>query len=361
MKKKAGLTSNRKLDHIRICLEKNVESSYTGFEDIQFIHNALPEVDLDAIKMESEFLGHKFSAPIMVASMTGGHPETTRINRNIALAIQNLGLGMGVGSQRAAIEDSSQKESFTVVREHAPDAFIYANVGMPQVREFGAEFVEKAVGMIDADAVAIHLNFLQEAIQPEGDVESSGCISTIEKVVGILDVPVIVKETGSGISRETAMILQEIGVSAIDVGGKGGTSWAGVEVFRSPENSIQKELGVQFWDWGIPTALTVIESSEFLPTIATGGIRTGIDVAKSIAIGADMAGVALPVLKAAATDHKAVERVLNTFILGLKTVMFLTGCRELIQLRNVSLLVSGMLKDFLEERGVDIKKFVRGR
>ena len=228
-------TSNRKLEHLRICLKEDVESNYTGFEDVSFIHHALPEVDFDEVNVGVEFLGKKLSAPFLIASMTGGHPETKEINKKLALAVQELGIGMGVGSQRAAIEDEKVADSFSVVREFAPEAFIYANVGISQVLKYGVEFVEKAIEMIDADAVAIHLNFLQEAIQPEGDRNAKNCLNVLKEVCESIKVPVIVKETGAGISRDIAIKLKLIGVDAIDVGGKGGTSWSGVEVYRAKE------------------------------------------------------------------------------------------------------------------------------
>ena len=289
-------TSNRKLEHLRICLKEDVESNYTGFEDVSFIHHALPEVDFDEINVKVEFLGKKLSAPFLIASMTGGHPETKEINKKLAIAVQELGIGMGVGSQRAAIEDEKVADSFSVVREFAPEAFIYANVGISQVLKYGVEFVEKAIEMIDADAVAIHLNFLQEAIQPEGDRNAKNCLNVLKEVCESIKVPVIVKETGAGISRDIAIKLKLIGVDAIDVGGKGGTSWSGVEVYRA-KDKVTKEVGMDFWDWGIPTAFCIAECYDVLPVIATGGLRSGLDLAKALALGAKVGSSALPFFK----------------------------------------------------------------
>jgi len=350
-------TSSRKLDHIKICLEEEVESSYTGFGDILFVHNALPGIDFKEIDTGVNVFGKKLSAPFLIASMTGGHPETKEINRNLAIAVEELGLGMGVGSQRAAIEDEGLAESFTIVRENAPNAFIYANIGVVQARN--VEYVERAVEMIDADAVAIHLNFLQEAIQPEGDVDARGCIETISEICS-LKVPVIVKETGAGISRSVALKLKEAGVKAIDVGGKGGTSWSGVEVYRA-RDVIAKNVGIDFWDWGIPTAFSVIECSDILPAIATGGIRSGLDVAKSLAIGAFAASAALPFLKPATKSAEDVKLELRYFIHGLKVAMFLTGCSTVGELKSAELFVSGKLREWLEIKGVDVQKFCQGR
>ncbi len=353
-------TSNRKLDHIRICLEEEVESSYTGFEEVLLIHNALPEVNFDDINLEVDFLGKRLSAPFLIASMTGGHPETTTINRNLAIAVEELGLGMGVGSQRAAIEDDRLVESFTVVRDAAPNAFIYANVGVPQVLKHGVEFVEKAVEMIDADAVAIHLNFLQEAIQPEGDTNAEGCLEAIREVCSEIKVPVIVKETGAGISRELCEKLRNAGVKAVDVGGKGGTSWSGVEVYRT-KDAITRDVGIDFWDWGIPTAFCVAECHDILPIIATGGIRSGLDVAKALALGAAVGSAALPLLQPAVESAEEVKNVLKYFLKGLKVAMFLTGCRKVDELKRIPIFIHGNFREWLELRGFNVKDFCRRR
>ncbi len=353
-------TSKRKIDHIRICLTEKVESSYTGLEDVMLIHKSLPEIDFDEINTSVEFLGKKLSFPFLIASMTGGHPDTKEINKNLAIAVEETGIGMGVGSQRAAIEDESLADSFTVVREYAPKAFVYANVGLPQVLEYGVEFVEKAVEMIDADAVAIHMNFLQEAIQPEGNLNAKGCLKAIEEVCKELRVPVIAKETGAGMSRDVAVMLRDAGVKALDVGGKGGTSWSGVEVYRA-KDEVTREVGRDFWDWGIPTAFSVVDCYRVLPVIATGGIRSGIDIAKSVALGAEIASAALPFLKAAVKSSEDVKREIEYFSKGFKIAMFLTGCSEVKDLRSVELFITGKLKDWLEFRGIDVKVFCRVR
>jgi len=353
-------TSDRKLEHIRICLEEEVESEYTGFEDVMLIHKALPEIDFSEIDTEVEFFGKKLSAPLLIASMTGGHPETKEINKNLAMAVEEMGIGMGVGSQRAAIEDESVADSFTVVREYAPKAFIYANVGLPQVLKHGVEFVEKAVEMIDADAVAIHLNFLQEVIQPEGDLNAKGGLKAIEEVCSSIKVPVIVKETGAGISRDVAIKLKLAGVDAIDVGGKGGTSWSGVEVYRA--NGIARDVGLDFWDWGIPTAFCVAECYDILPVIATGGLRSGLDLAKALALGAKLGSAALPFLKAVVEGGvEGLKNMIEYYVRGLKTAMFLTGCKSVYELRAITIFITGKFKDWLELRGYDVAKFCRSR
>ncbi len=352
-------TSDRKIDHIRICLEEEVESEYTGFEEVMFIHKAIPDLDFDEIDTSIKFLGKKLAAPLLIASMTGGHPETKEINKNLAIAVEEMGIGMGVGSQRAGIEKEELADSFVVVREYAPKAFVYANVGLPQVLKHGVEFVERAVEMIDADAVAIHLNYLQESIQPEGDLVSRGGYEAIEEVCESLKVPVIVKETGAGISRDVALKLKLAGVSAIDVGGKGGTSWSGVEAYRA--KGVLRDVGVDFWDWGIPTAFSVVECHDVLPTIATGGIRSGLDLAKAIALGAVIGSSALPFLRTVVEEGvEGVRELVEYYIRGLKTAMFLTGCRKVEDLWEIPIFVYGMFKDWLELRGYDVVSFCRG-
>ena len=240
-------TSRRKIEHLKICVASSVESRKVsaGFEDVTLIHRALPELDMNKLDLSVELLGKRLQAPFLIASITGGHPDTIPVNAALAAAAEELGVGIGVGSQRAAIDDHLQEESFRVVRDKAPNAFVYGNIGAAQIREYGIEGIEKLVEMIDADALAIHLNFLQEAIQPEGDKDATGCLDTIKEICSDLRTPVIVKETGAGISREDALLLQKAGVSAIDVGGVGGTSWAGVEVYRARESgdSTSEHLG----------------------------------------------------------------------------------------------------------------------
>ncbi len=358
--KKLNLTSNRKLDHIRICLEEEVESEYSGFSDISFINDSIPEMDFHDIKTETEFLGKKLSFPFLIASMTGGHPETKEINKNLAIAVEESGIGMGVGSQRAGLEDGDVVDTFTVVRDFAPKAFVYANIGLPQIIEHGVEYAEKAVEMIDADAIAIHLNFMQEVVQPEGDVNSSGGYQAIRDVVDGLKVPVIVKETGGGISERVAKKLRDCDVSAIDVGGAGGTSWTGVEYYRARDD-ITKNIGVDFWDWGIPTAFSIVECRNTLPIIATGGIRSGLDVAKALAIGAEIGSSALPFLHPATVSSDEVLRTIRYFEKGLKVAMFLTASRKIKDLRNKRIIVYGKFKDYLESKGISLPEFCRKR
>ncbi len=353
-------TSDRKLDHIRICLQNQVESGHTGFEDVMLIHRSLPELNYDEVDMEVKFLGKRLKAPFLIASMTGGHREAYEINKNLAIAVENYGIGMGVGSQRAAIEDESVIDTFSVVREYAPNAFIYANVGLPQIIEKGVEFAEKAVEMIEADAIAIHLNFLQEIVQPEGDREATGGFTAIREVASELHVPVIIKETGAGISREVAFTMREAGAKALDIGGKGGTSWSGVEYYRI-EDEVEREIAKCFWDWGIPTAFSIVDCHDVLPVIATGGIRNGIDAAKAIALGARIASAALPFLKPAKEGYEEVKKKIRFFLEGLKKVLFLTGCKHVYDLHKIHIFVNGPLRDWIEFREFDFYEFTRRR
>ncbi|NQE45744.1 Isopentenyl-diphosphate delta-isomerase [ANME-1 cluster archaeon GoMg2] len=352
-------TSRRKIEQLQICVEKKVEVADNGFADVKLVHVALPEIDKEEIDLQTEFLGSSLNYPIMIASMTGGHPETKRINEVLAEAAESLGVGIGVGSQRAALEDTEQEDSFRVVRDVAPNSFIYANIGAPQLSEYGIEGVERVIAMIDADAVAIHLNFLQEAIQPEGNVDARGCLASIKEVCAALKKPVIVKETGAGVSYAVAEQLHEAGVSAIDVGGLGGTSLAAAEIYRakSEGNDLGAHLGHLFgWDWGISTVESIVECSAYpIPVIATGGIRTGIDVAKSMALGSDICSAALPFLIPAMNSGRvnADKVVAKMKEMGeeLKVAMFLTGCKTPVELKEAEVVVTGDTREIMEQRG----------
>jgi isopentenyl-diphosphate delta-isomerase len=348
------MISDRKLEHLLLCLHCDVEykNKKTGFEDIEFIHKALPEINKDEIDISTEFFGKKLDAPIIISAITGGHPASLSVNRKLAKATNKLNIGMGVGSQRAAVENPDLISTYTVVRENAPNAFIIGNIGAPQI-----EYAQKAADMIDADALAIHLNPLQESIQPEGDINARGQLESIKKIVDEVEIPIIVKETGAGISREVALTLESLGVDAIDVAGSGGTSWAAVETYRANK----KYLGNLYRDWGIPTAVSTIEVCESvnIPVISSGGIRSGLDAAKAIALGADAVGIALPFLKAACKGYKAVIAKLEEFQEALKVAMFLVGASDLKQLRNTDLVITKETREWLNQRSFNTKKYAR--
>jgi isopentenyl-diphosphate Delta-isomerase len=358
-------TSKRKADHIRICLSKEAQAkaATAGFEDVTFVHKALPEANKKDIDLSTEVLGHAFNAPLIVGAMTGGTAEAEKINSAIAQAVEKLGLGMGVGSQRVAIDNPKAAGSFAIARKKAPNAFLIANVGGIQlVHGYGLVQIKKAVEMIDADAVAIHLNALQEALQPEGQTNFQGVLAKIAEVAGKLDVPVIVKETGAGISSEDAKKLADAGVKAIEIGGLGGTSFAAVEYFRTDKAAnAQRRLGEAFWDWGIPTAASLAEvtAAVKIPVIASGGIRSGIDVAKALAMGASLAGVSQPILETAMQGPKETESLLSYYIEELRNVMFLVGTGNVTKLMSSPIVVTGKTGKWLRIRGFDVPSYAQ--
>ena len=347
------MISNRKLEHLLLC--KNCEVEYrkkTGFGEIELIHKALPEVNKEDIDISIEFLGKKLDSPFIISAITGGHPAALTINKELAKAANKLNIGMGVGSQRAAVKNPELTSTYTIVREEAPSAFLIGNIGCQQM-----ELAEKSVKMINADALAVHLNPLQEAIQPDGDVSARGHIKAIEEITKILKIPVIAKETGAGIRAEDAIKLEKAGVSAIDVAGAGGTSWAAVETYRAKDRS----MGDIFWDWGIPTAASTVEvcQSVNIPVISSGGIRSGLDAAKALALGASAVGIALPLLKEAYTGYQAVINKLNKFNEELRVAMFLVGASNIAELRKSDLIIKGDTKEWLNERGFETKNYAR--
>jgi isopentenyl-diphosphate delta-isomerase len=334
-------TQNRKTEHLHIACSENVQfrEKTTGLEKIGFKgmdleYKTLPEINKKEIDLKTSFLGKKFSAPIMVEAITGGCEEARQINRDIAAACEELGLGMGLGSMRAMIENPAMKETY-FVRDVAPSIFVAGNIGAAQLLNYPIEKIEKALCAIQADALAIHLNAAQEALQKEGDTNFKGVISAIEKISAKLSKPVFVKEVGHGIGFSVAKKLAKTKIMAIDVAGAGGTSWTGIDSLRG-----NKEIGETFWDYGIATAESIVECRRAFKKkiIASGGIRTGLDAAKAIALGADLCGIALPVLKAQQAEGKqGVKKYLEKIIEELKIAMFLSGVKNLKQLKKVKI------------------------
>jgi isopentenyl-diphosphate delta-isomerase len=340
----APQTAKRKDDHIEINLNQAVQALEvtTGFEQVRFVHQALPDINLADVSTRTTFLGMPLAAPILVSAMTGGTPRGWEITRRLAVAAQAHGLPLGVGSQRAAVEDPERARFFRV-RDVAPDIFLLGNLGAVQLNlGYGVDECRRVVEMIDANALVLHLNPLQEALQAEGDTGFGGLIHRIEEVCRWLEVPVVVKEIGCGISGEVARRLSEAGVAAIDVGGAGGTSWSAVEHFRATD-PVLRQMGATFAGWGIPTAASlcmVREAVPDIPVIASGGLRNGLDAAKALAYGATLTGFAGPFLRAADAGEDVLDTVVTATIEEVRLAMFCTGVSHVDELAGVPLLDS---------------------
>lgn len=332
----------RKQDHIRVCLEDESQfaSLSAGFEAFYFEHQALPELALAEVDLRTEFLGKRLAAPLIVSSMTGGPALGEAINRHLAQGVEAAGLGLGVGSQRIALEHPETAASFEV-RRYAPSALVFANLGAVQLNYgYGEAEARRAVQMIGADGLYLHLNPLQEAVQEGGDTDFRGLLDKIGALAAALPFPVLVKEVGAGLAPATLLALTERGVAAVDVAGAGGTSWAQVEGLRaaSPEG---RGLGETFRDWGMPTAVLVAEGRRLAPAariIASGGIRSGLDAAKALALGADLVSIAKPVLAAALESGEAVHRILERWKRELAIAFFCVGARDLAEFRAKAVL-----------------------
>ncbi len=338
-------TESRKAEHIRINLDQNVQFPRltTGLENFRFIHQALPELDLGDIDTQVRVLGKTLQSPILISSMTGGTEIARRINRNLAEVAQQHGIAMGLGSQRAAIEDNELAYTY-YVRDLAPDILLFANVGAVQLNYgYGPEQCQRAVDMIESDALILHFNVLQEAVQPEGDTNFSGLLSQVEKVCRQVTVPVIAKEVGWGFSESNVRDLANAGVSAIDVAGSGGTSWSEVEYHRAP-TEFHANVAASFADWGIPTADAIQyakRGAPNLPIIASGGLKDGIDIAKCLALGATLGGLAGSFLKAADQSVEAADEFTRLLIAQLKIAMLCSGSRTIQDLQQTTLLNVG--------------------
>ena len=363
----------RKIEHVSVALGQDVSAPQrASWNDIQFVHQALPEVDLDEIDTSVTFLGHRLRYPIVMSSLTGGHPDVTSINRNLARAAERYGLMLGVGSQRAAIVNPEVASTYAVTREYAPNAFLFANIGAPQLIEqsrhpaFTLEQAQQAIDMIGANALAVHMNSLQEAAQPEGDRRAVGEAEALRHLTSQLRVPVIAKETGAGVCREQALLLRSCGVAAIDIGGAGGSSMSAMEAARSQSRGDERTLsiGLLYRDWGIATPISLVEAAVAqLPLISTGGVRSGLDVARALALGATLVGMGFPFLKAASESYESVCELLETIIAQLKVAMQLSGAASIAQLREVDIVLTGETRNWLTLRGFedDLKAMAQRR
>jgi isopentenyl-diphosphate delta-isomerase len=349
----------RKADHLRLSASGDVDALVgPGWDEVQLVHEALPEVDYADVDLSVVFLGKRLRAPLLIAGMTGGHRTAYEVNATLARAAERHGLAMGVGSQRAALKRADLAYTYTVVREQAPTAFLIGNIGAPQLiaqdstPSLDEDDVAAAIAMIRADALAVHLNFLQESVQPEGERNARGCAAAIKGVVGRVQVPVVAKETGAGLSRATALKLKDLGVKALDVGGVGGTSFAAVEGLRAEAQGAigSQRMGDVFRDWGIPTSVSVIGAEGGgLPVVATGGMRTGLQAAKALALGATLVGVARPLLQAALEGDAAVDGWITQFLEELQTALFLTGSADLATLRTRPRVITGSTRAWIEQ------------
>lgn len=328
----AAETERRKEEHLRIPLEKDVRSIPSPWTPLRLRHHALPEVDKADVRLATTFLGRKLGAPLQITGMTGGARKAKEVNDRLAAAAAEHGLAMGVGSQRAAVENPQLADTYSVILDHEVP-LRFANLGLPQILLWGDEAAAKAeiaVEMVDAHALYIHLNFLQEAVQPEGDTGAKGGLAAIARLAKDLKVPVLAKETGAGMTGLTAHRLQKAGVKAIDVGGLGGTSFSAVEHYRAldQKDATKARLGKTFWDWGIPTPQAVREAREAcpdLPLVATGGLESGLDALKALCLGADLAGFAGHLFRATANGPRGASAEVALLLEELKTGLFLLG------------------------------------
>ncbi len=333
---------DRKADHIRINLEESVSFPRltTGLENYRFLHNALPEIDFNEVDASVMLFGKKLSAPLLISSMTGGTELAMRINRNLAIAAQQNNIALGIGSQRAGLKNPDVAYTYHV-RDVAPDILLFGNLGVVQFNYgYGVDECQRAVDMIQADALILHFNVLQEAVQPEGDTNFAGLLAKIEAVCKALPVPVIAKEVGWGFSEANARDLANAGIAAIDVAGSGGTSWSEVEYYRAP-TSYHANIAAAFADWGIPTAEAIqyaVAGAPALPVIASGGLRDGIDVAKSIALGAIMGGMAGPFLKAADRSVEDADQFARELIAQIRISMLCSGASNIAELQRTPLI-----------------------
>ncbi len=346
-----NLTMHRKKDHLELFRSEPVDARWATslLECVHLVPCSLPECALNDIDLSTTYAGRSFRAPLFICGITGGTAEAAAINRALAAVAEEFGIGFGLGSQRAMIDNDSLTETYAV-REAAPTAFIAGNIGGVQAARHPSDTIRRLVERIGADALCVHLNPAQELLQPEGDRSFHGVLAAIERLVRDLPVPVIVKETGAGISRETAIRLRNAGVCHLDVSGVGGTSWTGVEILRTRRDRDPQALA--FWDWGIPTAAAICETADLgMELIASGGIRTGLDAARALALGATLAGFASPVLRAYyAGGIEEARRYVASVIEGLRAAVLLTGSRTVGDLARAPRVIKSPLREWVSQR-----------
>ncbi len=348
--------AKRKADHIAVAASGQADFRHTRtlLEDVRLVHQALPERHVDEVDLAVTLAGRRLAAPVVVAGMTGGTDEARTINRDLARAADLLGLAFGLGSQRAMAVHPELTDTFSV-RDVAPNVFLMGNLGVVQAREMGIVAVRELLARVDANALCVHLNPAQELVQDGGDRDFRGGVDTIRRLVGELGLPVIVKETGCGLSLDAARVLHAAGVRTVDVSGAGGTSWVAVEARRAPEGSRQRRLGEELWDWGIPTAVSVSACARLgLEVIATGGMRSGYDVARALVLGATAGGLAAPSLRAhQAGGYEGVRSFLEDVITSVRSVTLLAGAASAHALRHVPRVITGELREWMDDLGLN--------
>ncbi len=344
--------SQRKKDHLALCAGPNVgfRQKSTLLEHVEFVHAAFPEMHADEVDSRIDLLGKTLAAPVIVAAMTGGTEVAAEINQDLARAADELGLGFGLGSQRAMFERPEAAWTFKV-RDVAPHALLLGNLGLVQAKAMTTAQIQDLVGAVDADALCIHLNPAMEIVQPGGDRDFGGGLDALQRLVEELTVPVVAKETGCGLSRAMGSKIQATGVSTVDVSGAGGTSWVAVEAHRAVDED-QRALAQELWDWGIPTAASVLQLRGLgLHVIATGGLRSGSDVARAVALGAAAGGLATQVLKAHhAGGYDGAHDFLRRVVLSVRSIMLLTGCRTVGELQRAPTILTGELPRWASTR-----------
>ncbi|WP_393971310.1 type 2 isopentenyl-diphosphate Delta-isomerase [Oxyplasma meridianum] len=345
------MIENRKEEHVKIAEKENVTADHNFWDDIHIIHQAVPEIDFDSINTQVEVMGKRLNFPLIISSMTGGTPLAKRINENLSNMAEKFGIGMGVGSMRAAVEKRELADTYSMLAEKKIPMKM-ANIGAPQLisqskRAFSDGDIEYLFNLIGANFLIIHFNFLQEMVQPEGDRNAKGILKRIGEIAG--SYPVIAKETGNGFSREAALMLKDKGVKAIDVGGLGGTSFAAIEYFRAVKTDDKEKMnaGKTFWNWGIPSPASIKYCSVGLPVFGSGGLRNGLDLAKVILMGGELGGFARSLLKNADQSQEDLEDQIKFLIRDFKVAMFLTGSESVNDLKKAKYFITEPLKSWI--------------